>query len=131
MKTTVKLLFFVILVSCFVVRVGAQSLPDSSQAKVPDSTQVEKAIAYDDQTSLPHVYPNPFENKLTISFPESLCGELIGSVKIYDLFTGLCVFEGNFKNRLDIETTSWREGMFAVRIHHDRGYEPAKVYHNR
>lgn len=131
MKTTVKLPFFVILVFCFVVRVGAQNLSDSNQVKLPDSTQVEKAITDDDQTSLPHVYPNPFENKLTINFPESLCGELIGSVKIYDLFTGLCVFEGNFKNRLDIDAMSWREGMFVVRIYHDRGYEPVKAYHNR
>ena len=131
MKTTVKLLFFVILAFGLMVKLGAQNLPDSSQTKVFDSARIEKVIPADDQVRLSHVYPNPCGNKLTIDFPESICGEIVLSVKIYDLFTGHCVFEGSFKNQLDIETTNWREGMFAVRIHHERGYESAKIYRQK
>ncbi len=131
MKTTVKSLFFVIFSLIFIVKIGAQNLPDSVQAKANDSTQTEKAIGGTDQTRLQHVFPNPFQDQLTINFPIELCGKMIVRIQIYDLFTGKCILEKSFENRLDIETLTWREGMYAIRINHDRGYEPAKVYHKK
>ncbi len=68
-----------------------------------------------------HVYPSPFEDKLTIDFPEELCGEMEVNFRVYELFPGRIVFESKFKNKLEIETAGWNKGLFAVLIGHYRG----------
>lgn len=122
MKTVMFVLF--VLALGLNLKAGAQTASDTSQI-VPDTTNI-----LSNQT-ISHFYPNPFTDQLTIDFPKETCGEIEVSVKIYDLFSGKCVFDGRFLNRIDIETCDWGSGLFAGFISHERGTEPFKVLHRR
>ncbi len=129
MKTIAKLLFFIFLILTSTPELLAQTLREPDQIKGIDSVEIGKASVKPERAHLWHVCPNPFQEKLTVIFSEEPCDAKEFAVKIYDLFSGKCVFEGKFRNKLEIETSDWQEGLFAVYISDDQIGKSLKAFH--
>lgn len=129
MKTLAKLLFFIFIILTSHSELLAQTLSETSQIKETDSSEISKAFPKENQANLWHICPNPFQEKLKVIFSEEPGDTKEFAVKIYDLFSGKCVFEGKFRNKLEVETSDWPEGLFAVYISDDQIGKSLKAFH--
>lgn len=125
------MLFLLFLVFGFSLGTIAQIYSESGQGKLSDSVQINENSDNARQAHLWHVCPNPFQEKLMISLSKESCNETEASVKIYDLFSGKCIFESKFQNRLEIQTPDWRKGLFAIYISHDRDIKVIKAFKDK
>jgi len=129
MKTLAKLLFFIFIILTSSSKLLAQTISEPDKIKDVDSSAISETSPKKSQIHLWHICPNPFQEKLKVIFSEEPGDTKEFAVKIYDLFSGKCVFEGKFRNKLEVETSDWPEGLFAVYISDDQIGKSLKAFH--
>ena len=129
MKTLAKLLFFIFIILTSTPELFAQTLGEFDQIKEIDSTEAEKVSLKSDQTNLWRICPNPFQDKLKIISSEEIGDAREFTVKIYNLFSGKCVFEGKFTDKLEVEASDWQKGLFAIYISDNKVSKSLKAFH--